>query len=606
MRALFVLVCLFLVLIAIPGVIGVQEELGRCEVNNNCIIGEFVYSDSYAPYTTQICTINITYPNSTMAVVNANMHNNTDGWHNYTYTPPLEGFYKAEMFCNASGDVGRIDKSFIAISATITKLQESREAEYWVEMTDVGEVLATNNYMAQVFVFNSSGYMVNASSTPRITLYDPTLNKIVDAVSMVRMEDGWYNYSYTTSSGQTAGVWSAVVNTSLPNGDNVITYDYWELETNPAQVSITVTDNTITDIACQITITNEGSSAQEYQYRYWVTDVQTGQYDDGTALDSGSGAKLISAGESWSTTPTMTLVNTGTHWCKTEVFYGTEKSGASEQFTAVEAEAVSEAEQVGGGGDVTPISPGVKDLEFVPEFLVNRGVLEHTNITIRNTGSAVLSGLYLTLEGINPAWFSVTPLSVDLGIGQEVQFNVTFNVPQSAATGKYEFNYTAVSGIFEKVYKGALVVVMGTREALMIEMESLRGEIQDLRYSLDYAKRWGVNVSDYENDINTLLDLVGEKLGDAQAALEQDMEEDARVYMDDAERYMDDAKIKMLGMGVEIRKYPSEELWYTTLLYYLLGMTWIAMGIILWVLFKRKKLTWTELKSKWGRGSLKK
>jgi hypothetical protein len=103
-----------------------------------------------------------------------------------------------------------------------------------------------------------------------------------------------------------------------------------------ATLSITAISTEIPTILCKLTIINEATSNQEYQYRWWVTNVSTGQYTDPTVVDSGAVAKVITAGGTYSTTETLTVPRAGTYYCKAEVFYGTERSGAADQFSASE------------------------------------------------------------------------------------------------------------------------------------------------------------------------------------------------------------------------------------------------------------------------------
>ncbi len=130
-----VLVIIFIFLL--PTIIhSVEESWRTCDVNNSCMmIGEYVYNENYTAHTNQICTVNITYPNGTLAIIDANLENNSDGWHNYSYTPPIAGFYPTEMYCINGTDEGRIDKSFVAkivstsdISTSLTEVKTEMSA----------------------------------------------------------------------------------------------------------------------------------------------------------------------------------------------------------------------------------------------------------------------------------------------------------------------------------------------------------------------------------------------------------------------------------------------------------------------------------------------
>lgn len=92
------------------------ETYQRCRPSTDCIIGEYVFDNTGSPITSQICTIDITNPSGSLIVDGAAMtaHVNNDGWHYYTANiASPEGFYRALMYCDNSGDTGYLDKSFI-------------------------------------------------------------------------------------------------------------------------------------------------------------------------------------------------------------------------------------------------------------------------------------------------------------------------------------------------------------------------------------------------------------------------------------------------------------------------------------------------------------
>jgi len=95
---------------------GAQESLDRCELDQPCIITESTYNDSYSPYTVEGCLINISHPNGTLAVINADMMNNTLGTavHNYSYRTTVQGYHTVVIFCNFSDYLGNNDEGYIS------------------------------------------------------------------------------------------------------------------------------------------------------------------------------------------------------------------------------------------------------------------------------------------------------------------------------------------------------------------------------------------------------------------------------------------------------------------------------------------------------------
>ena len=138
-----------ILLLATPAAIAMTESWRTCFVDDPCMLADYVYNDSYVPYTDQICTINVTYPNGTMAVTDASMDNNSVGWHNYSYTPPVTGFYPVEVYCSNGIDEGRVEKSFIV----------------WGPKTEVGDGMIYQIYMMMVVI--GLGLMFIATITPR-------------------------------------------------------------------------------------------------------------------------------------------------------------------------------------------------------------------------------------------------------------------------------------------------------------------------------------------------------------------------------------------------------------------------------------------------------
>ncbi len=271
--------------------------------------------------------------NSTVNSIEATQDLYFGDW-NSTFVDFKTNFTQLSNFFQCS-DTNKICDYLNGTNRTVYQMRSSQQKDYNIFLSDWGELLATEKYYVKLFIFDYEGQPMNAAERPNMTLYDPLLNIIATETAMTKEQTGIYSYDFTSTSGHDDGVWEALAKINI-NGTDIQINDYWELETNPAEVTIEVTDTSIPTIGCRINITNEGSSNQEYQYRWWVTNETSGQY--ATAIDSGSAAKLLSAGESWDTTKELSLVEVGNYWCKAEVFYGTERSGASDGFIATRSE----------------------------------------------------------------------------------------------------------------------------------------------------------------------------------------------------------------------------------------------------------------------------
>jgi len=251
--------------------------------------------------------------------------------------------------------------------ATLSDLQK----QWTVYLSDFGEVLAGNTYRAKLWVLNHESVPTDAYATPTLTIYDAVRNKVVENVEMAKISTGIYEYTYSVPSSAVQGVWETDVSVEVEAGKIIKRNDYWEVEGSPAQVKInSITDNTVPSISANVTISNEGSAGYEYQYEWCVVSSEDNACGGGDDVFYSSAAKYIQAGEDWNTTLDATVSNTGSYWFKVVVYYGTEKSGASQTFTAVEEE---EAPTSGGGGGGRAIVPkkekGEEEKEESPSTL---------------------------------------------------------------------------------------------------------------------------------------------------------------------------------------------------------------------------------------------
>ncbi len=228
---------------------------------------------------------------------------------------------------------------------TLSDLQK----QWTVYLSDFGEILAGNIYRAKLWVLNYESVPTDAYATPTLTIYDAVRNKVVENVEMTKISTGIYEYTYSVPSSAVQGVWETDVSIEVESGKIIKRNDYWEVEGSPAQVKInSITDNTIPSISANVTISNEGSAGYEYQYEWCIVSSEDNACGGGDDIFYSSAAKYIQAGQDWNTTLDATVSSTGSYWFKVVVYYGAEKSGASQTFTAVEEEGVSP----GGGGGV--------------------------------------------------------------------------------------------------------------------------------------------------------------------------------------------------------------------------------------------------------------
>lgn len=88
----------------------------RCVPGETCVVGEYLYDDSYTPITTaDVCELNAKSPDGSAYITAQNMPPSAqaDGFYSHEFTAPAtEGYYRAEVCCSPSGEKLCLDKSF--------------------------------------------------------------------------------------------------------------------------------------------------------------------------------------------------------------------------------------------------------------------------------------------------------------------------------------------------------------------------------------------------------------------------------------------------------------------------------------------------------------
>ena len=235
------------------------------------------------------------------------------------------------------------------INQTASDTRASQQKNFRAELSDFGAIVGNQVYRARLNIYDFEGKPVNASSTPRILIYDPLRNFIVNS-TMTFSETGVYTYNYTTSQSQTTGIYETIVEVSV--SDVVVKPDdFWQLANSPAQVKINnIADSTVPTITANVLIQNEGSADSEYQYEYCIVENETNQCGGDDDVDFGSAAKLIKAGDTFNPLLTLNVPSPGDYYFKMIVYFGTDASGATQKFTAVPAPVEIGTSGGAGGG----------------------------------------------------------------------------------------------------------------------------------------------------------------------------------------------------------------------------------------------------------------
>lgn len=84
-----------------------------CVSSQTCVVGEFVYDDSYNPLTTATCTLKSRYPDGSAFLDIDSITSTNDGWYGYSFTAPsTTGYYRTQFCCLVDGENMCLDKSF--------------------------------------------------------------------------------------------------------------------------------------------------------------------------------------------------------------------------------------------------------------------------------------------------------------------------------------------------------------------------------------------------------------------------------------------------------------------------------------------------------------
>ncbi|MCU0653378.1 MAG: hypothetical protein MUD10_03920, partial [Candidatus Pacebacteria bacterium] len=186
---------------------------------------------------------------------------------------------------------------------------------------------------------------------PLVTVYDAVRNKSAENVSMTRISAGIYEYTFAVANSAVQGTWETQVDVQIEAGKIVQANDYWNVAGSPAQIIInSVTDLTIPEVSANITLTNEGTTGYEYTYEWCVVSSQDNACGGSDDVFYSSAAKFVQPAEDWITNLNATVPNTGNYWFKVIVHFGTQQSGASQSFTAINQSGGGNGGGGGGGG----------------------------------------------------------------------------------------------------------------------------------------------------------------------------------------------------------------------------------------------------------------
>jgi len=238
----------------------------------------------------------------------------------------------------------------------VTEIKSAQEDGWTVTLSNFEQTTGGEVYRAKLQILNYKSIPTDATTTPTLTIYDANGNPVdtVTNKAMDRDSAGTYHSYYTIPDEAIDGVWETEVSAVVEDGKTIKVNDYWEVEGSPAQVFINrISDDTISDISADITITNEGLSWYEYHYEWCVVSDS-----NDTCHGADTGSKRIESLKDMTTTLEIENVLTpGQYYFKLIVYYGTEKSGASKSFIAVNPPVVTCGNGSCSGGETCSTCP---------------------------------------------------------------------------------------------------------------------------------------------------------------------------------------------------------------------------------------------------------
>lgn len=96
-----------------PTIVQAASKYQSCAPDTSCVVGEFLYDDSYVPISSATCTLTSRYPDATLHLNAVALTAAADGWYSYTFqAPSTTGLYRAQICCSAGSDYLCLDKSF--------------------------------------------------------------------------------------------------------------------------------------------------------------------------------------------------------------------------------------------------------------------------------------------------------------------------------------------------------------------------------------------------------------------------------------------------------------------------------------------------------------
>ncbi|NMB66912.1 DNRLRE domain-containing protein [Candidatus Woesearchaeota archaeon] len=343
---------------------------------------------------------------------------------------------------------------------------------YQVSIEGYPEVQAGDFYYAEAN-FKNKGLNVNADEV-KISIYDSIGNLIMGPVSMILKENGIYNYTYYIPLLQTTGKMEVRVNATK----DLISYyanSFFNLVGALFDIrDINVINPVINKLNISVICENKGSNPTDLTLSWNLTRV-----DNGELLDSGGETFAVGSA------PLEKYYSPSTNYVGQVkiTFLGryskTETAGAFKIFsTTPRTEKVIHSER---GEGINPIKEGIANLEMDVNKTVYllRSTPKTVTLNVNNIGTINLTNLSLSLEGIDPLFYSIIPKRVSsLNVGESTSFDIKFLI--TAPIQELDFIYNLNSNELIKQKEGKIIILS--------TLDYLQREITRVYERVDYIK----------------------------------------------------------------------------------------------------------------------
>ncbi len=379
---------------------------------------------------------------------------------------------------------------------------------YELSTTGYPEVETGNNYYAEAY-FKQSGSYVNPDSIS-INIYDPLGQLTFGPLAMSQESTGIYNYTRNITSGQTEGQWETIVN-ATKNSNSYYAHEFWKVVGGPFDIrSITVIDSTVSALNISFIAENTGGANKDLILTWNLTKVS-----GNVELDSGSETRMVPANSevTWSIQPSTDYVGP-VKITLLGYYSGTEKAGAYKIFSTTESAALSSSSSSGGGGGggatiskinetvVGEVNLTIKNFEDT--IYLTKNIEKIIPLIVKNTGNKKLTDLSLTIKNLESRYYTITPESMTLNVGETGSFKIKFLITDFS--GEKESSYLFESEEMEKT-QDIKLIVLGMKEYFTRESKILSDKIEILKQGLEEQEREDLlselkKCEDILNDIN--------------------------------------------------------------------------------------------------------